>query len=70
MGTWKIDGMKLDHQTLESGQAQRLRRARRTAVTIGIVAFVVFVVSIAQMFWLQHHPQAHAQAVKEALMQQ
>ncbi|RUL73693.1 hypothetical protein [Dyella choica] len=61
--------MQLDHQTLESEQAQRVRRARRTAAAVGIVALVVFVVSIVQMFWLQHHPQAHAQAVKEALMQ-
>jgi hypothetical protein len=61
--------MKLDHRALESGQEQRLRRARRTAKIAGIVAAVVFVVSIAQMLWLQHHPQAHAQAVKEALMQ-
>ncbi|GLQ86622.1 hypothetical protein [Dyella flagellata] len=61
--------MKLDHQALGSEQAQRVRRARRTAVAVGIVAFVVFVVSIAQMLWLQHHPQAHAQAIQEALMQ-
>ncbi|HUA82152.1 MAG TPA: hypothetical protein VL997_17370 [Dyella sp.] len=61
--------MKLDHRALEAGQEQRLRRARRTAKIIGIVAFVVFVVSITQMLWLQHHPQAHARAVQEALMQ-
>ena len=61
--------MKLDHQTLESGQAQRLRRARRTAMVIGIIAFAVFVFSIAQMLWLQHHPQAHHQAVIDSLMQ-
>ena len=62
--------MKLDNQSLEAGQVQRLRRARRTAAAIGIVALVVFVFSIAQMLWLQHHPAAHAQAVREALMQQ
>jgi hypothetical protein len=61
--------MKLDNQTIEAGQAQRLRRARRTAAMVGGVALVVFVISIAQMLWLQHHPQAHAQAVQEALMQ-
>jgi NADH:ubiquinone oxidoreductase subunit 6 (subunit J) len=61
--------MNLDHRALESEQEQRLRRARRTAKIVGIVAFAVFVVSIAQMIWLQHHPQARAQAVKEALMQ-
>ena len=61
--------MQLDHQMLGSEQARRVRRARRTAAAVGIIALVVFVVSIAQMFWLQHHPQAHAQAVKEALMQ-
>jgi len=61
--------MKLDHRSLASDQEQRLRRARRTAKIVGIVAFVVFVVSIAQMLWLQHHPQAHAQAIQEALMQ-
>jgi type VI protein secretion system component VasF len=61
--------MQLDHQMLESEQAQRLRRARRTAVVVGVIAFVVFAVSIVQMLWLQHHPQAHAQAVREALMQ-
>ncbi|WP_284319670.1 hypothetical protein [Dyella acidisoli] len=61
--------MRLDHRSLEAGQEQRLRRARRTATIVGIVAFAVFVVSVVQMLWLQHHPQAHAQAVKEALMQ-
>jgi hypothetical protein len=61
--------MKLDRRTLGSEQALRVRRARRTARVVGVVAFAVFVVSIAQMLWLQHHPQAHAQAVKEALMQ-
>jgi hypothetical protein len=61
--------MKLDHQTLDTAQAQRLRRARRTAAVVGVIAFVVFVFSIAQMLWLQHHPQVHARAVQEALMQ-
>lgn len=61
--------MKLDHRSLESAQEQRVRRARRTARIVGIVAVVVFVVSIGQMLWLQHHPQAHARAVQEALMQ-
>ncbi|QAU24902.1 hypothetical protein EO087_13640 [Dyella sp. M7H15-1] len=61
--------MKLDHQTLETGQAQRLLRARRTAAVVGAIALAVFVFSIAQMLWLQHHPQAHARAVQEALMQ-
>jgi hypothetical protein len=62
--------MKRNQQTLEMGQAQRLRRARRTAAIVGMVAFVVFVVSIGQMLWLQHHPQLHQQAVVEALSQQ
>jgi hypothetical protein len=61
--------MKLDRQTLETEQAQRVRRARRTAAAAGIIAFAVFVIAVAQMLWLQHHPQAHAQAVQEALMQ-
>jgi hypothetical protein len=61
--------MKLDHRALEPAQARRVRRARRTAAAAGVIAFAVFLVSIAQMLWLQHHPQAHAQAVKEALMQ-
>jgi hypothetical protein len=61
--------MKLDRQTLENGQAQRLRRARRTAAVVGAIAFVVFVGSIVQMLWLQHHPQLHQQAVVEALSQ-
>jgi hypothetical protein len=61
--------MKLDRRALGSEQALRVRRARRTARVVGVVALAVFVVSIAQMLWLQHHPQAHAQAVKEALMQ-
>jgi hypothetical protein len=65
----RTERVKLDHRSLESGQEQRLRRARRTARVVGIVAFAVFVVSIAQMLWLQHHPQAHAQAIQEALMQ-
>lgn len=60
--------MKLDHQTLEQGQARRLRRARRTATAVGIVAFAVFVFSIVQMVWLQHHPQIHQQAI-QSLMQ-
>ena len=62
--------MKLDNQSLEAGQSQRLRRARRTATIAGVIAVAVFVFSIAQMLWLQHHPQAHARAVQEALMQQ
>jgi hypothetical protein len=61
--------MKLDNQALEAGQVRRVRRARRTAAVVGVIALVVFVMSIAQMLWLQHHPQAHAQAVQEALMQ-
>jgi hypothetical protein len=61
--------MKLDRRALGSEQALRVRRARRTARVVGVVALAVFVASIAQMLWLQHHPQAHAQAVKEALMQ-
>ncbi|GFZ91308.1 hypothetical protein [Dyella caseinilytica] len=61
--------MKLDNQTLDSGQTQRLRRARRTAAVVGAIAFVVFAVSIAQMFWLQHHPQLHQRAEVEALSQ-
>ncbi|MBE1160234.1 hypothetical protein [Dyella acidiphila] len=61
--------MKLDQQMLETDQARRVKRARRTAAAIGIVAFAVFVFSIAQMLWLQHHPEAHARAVAEALMQ-
>jgi hypothetical protein len=61
--------MKLDHRSLETGQEERLRRARRTAMVIGIVAVAVFVFSIAQMLWLQHHPQAHHQAVIDSLMQ-
>jgi hypothetical protein len=61
--------MKLDHQSLDTGQARRLRRARRTAAVVAAVAFVVFVVSIAQMLWLQHHPQLHQRAVVEALSQ-
>ena len=67
--TLRIDVVKLDHQTLETEQAQRLRRARRTARVIGIVAFTVFVFSIAQMLWLQHHPVAHQRAIAESLMQ-
>jgi hypothetical protein len=59
--------MRLDHQTLETGQERRLRRARRTAAVVGVIAFVVFVGSIVQMLWLQHHPQLHQQAVVEAL---
>jgi len=65
----RTDRMKLDHQTLDTGQAQRLRRARRTAAMVGAIALVVFVVSIAQMLWLQHHPQLHQRAVVEALSQ-
>jgi uncharacterized membrane protein len=65
----RIDRVKLDQRLLASDQEQRLRRARRTAKVVGIVALAVFVVSIAQMLWLQHHPQAHAQAIQEALMQ-
>ena len=65
----RIDGVKLDHQTLEPEQQQRVRRARRTALAVGIVAFAVFVFSIAQMLWLQHHPAAHHQAVIDSLMQ-
>jgi hypothetical protein len=61
--------MKLDRQTLETGQEQRLRRARRTATVVGAIAFTVFVVSIVQMIWLQHHPQLHQRAVAEALSQ-
>jgi hypothetical protein len=61
--------MKLDHQTLETEQAQRLRCARRTAAVVGTIAFLVFAVSIVQMLWLQHHPQLHQRAVVEALSQ-
>jgi hypothetical protein len=61
--------MKLDHQTLATDQAQRLRRARRTARVVAVVAFVMFVVSITQMLWLQHHPKLHQQAEVEALSQ-
>jgi hypothetical protein len=62
--------MQLDRQTLEQAQAQRLRRARRTAGTIGIIAFAVFVFSIAQMLWLQHHPQVRTHATTtDSLMQ-
>jgi hypothetical protein len=60
--------MKLDHRSLEVGQEQRLRRARRTATIIGIIAFAVFVFSIAQMLWLQHHPQIRQQQI-DSLMQ-
>ncbi|MFK2901102.1 hypothetical protein ISP15_12205 [Dyella jejuensis] len=64
----RIERLKLDHQPLEAGQARRLRRARRTALVIGAVAVAVFVFSIAQMLWLQHHPQIHQQAI-DSLMQ-
>jgi hypothetical protein len=60
--------MKLDHRALENGQEQRVRRARRTATIIGIVAFAVFAFSIAQMLWLQHHPQIHQHQI-DSLMQ-
>jgi len=60
--------MKLDHRSLETGQEQRLRRARRTAAVVGIIVFVVFVFSIAQMLWLQHHPQIHQHQI-DSLMQ-
>jgi hypothetical protein len=58
-----------DDRQLDAGQMQRLRRARRTAAWIGVIAFAVFVLSIAQMLWLQHHPQLHKQAIVEALSQ-
>jgi hypothetical protein len=58
----------LDHQELDAGQAQRLRRARRTAAIIGIIAFAVFAFSIGQMLWLQHHPQIHQHQI-DSLMQ-
>jgi hypothetical protein len=69
MATSKIDPLRLDGQSLDAGQQQRLRRARRTAARVGAVALVVFVMSIAQMLWLQHHPQLHQRAVVEALSQ-
>lgn len=68
MATSKTDAMRLDRQSLGADQVRRVRRARRTAAVIGVIAFVVFVFSIAQMLWLQHHPQIHQQAI-DSIMQ-
>ena len=68
MATSKIDRLMLDRQSLDAGQEQRLRRARRTAAVVGIIAITVFLFSIAQMVWLQHHPQVHQQQI-DSLMQ-
>jgi hypothetical protein len=68
MATSKIDRLMLDRQSLDAGQEQRLRRARRTAAVVGIIAITVFLFSIAQMVWLQHHPQARPQQI-DSLMQ-
>jgi hypothetical protein len=70
MVTSKIDPLTLDGQSLDADQQRRLRRARRTAAMVGAIAFAVFVMSIAQMLWLQHHPQLHQRAEVEALSQQ
>jgi hypothetical protein len=64
----RIDRLKLDHQLLDAGQEQRLRRARRTAAVVGIIAITVFVFSILQMVWLQHNPPAHPPQI-DSLMQ-
>ncbi|GLQ47464.1 hypothetical protein GCM10007862_25150 [Dyella lipolytica] len=68
MATSKIDRLMLDHQLLDAGQEQRLRRARRTAAVVGVIAIAVFVFSILQMVWLQHNPPQHPQ-VTDSLMQ-